>query len=293
MNIHHLELFYFVARHRGIAEAVRNMPYGIQQPAISSQILQLEESLGITLFRRRPFELTPSGKALYEFIEPFFSGLGDAEARIRGDTSQRLCLAASQTVLRDYLPDVLVELRKQFPKLHVRLVEGFQQDLIELVQAREVDLAVIPIDPPPPGNLKCTQLLELPLVLLVPKTHPLKSATDLWERERIEEILIALPSQEAMCRAFYRGLADLGAEWLTGIEVSSVQLVLSYVQRGFGLGLSVAEPNVGLSDDVRALPLNGFPLVRYGVVWHSRLPPVAQALMNTLVERARALIAPK
>ncbi|MBM3833613.1 MAG: LysR family transcriptional regulator [Verrucomicrobia bacterium] len=53
MNIHHLELFYYVAKFGGICEAVRNMPYGIQQPAISSQIIQLEDYLGITLFRRR------------------------------------------------------------------------------------------------------------------------------------------------------------------------------------------------------------------------------------------------
>ncbi len=46
MNIHHLELFYYVARHGGISEAVRNMPYGIQQPAMSGQIIQLEEFLG-------------------------------------------------------------------------------------------------------------------------------------------------------------------------------------------------------------------------------------------------------
>ena len=58
MNIHHLELFYYVARFGGITEAVRNMPYGIQQPAISGQIAQLEEHLGVTLFHRRPFALT-------------------------------------------------------------------------------------------------------------------------------------------------------------------------------------------------------------------------------------------
>jgi len=42
MNIHHLELFYFVAKHGGIAGAVRNIPYGIQQPAVSGQIAKLE-----------------------------------------------------------------------------------------------------------------------------------------------------------------------------------------------------------------------------------------------------------
>ena len=61
MNIHHLELFYYVARHGGIGEAVRNIPYGIQQPAVSAQVLQLEADLGVTLFQRRPFQLTPAG----------------------------------------------------------------------------------------------------------------------------------------------------------------------------------------------------------------------------------------
>jgi hypothetical protein len=52
MNIYHLELFYFVAKHGGIAAAVRNVPYGIQQPATSGQIARLEESLGTKAFQR-------------------------------------------------------------------------------------------------------------------------------------------------------------------------------------------------------------------------------------------------
>ena len=75
MNIHHLELFYYVARHGGITEAVRNIPYGIQQPTVSGQIAQLEEYLGTTLFQRRPFSLTPPGKKLFDFIQPFFSNV--------------------------------------------------------------------------------------------------------------------------------------------------------------------------------------------------------------------------
>ena len=38
MNVHHLELFYYVARHGGISAAVRYIPYGIQQPAVSGQM---------------------------------------------------------------------------------------------------------------------------------------------------------------------------------------------------------------------------------------------------------------
>ena len=56
-DVHHLELFYYVAKHQGITAAVRKMPYGIQQPAVSGQLLQLEKHLGVKLFHRRPFSL--------------------------------------------------------------------------------------------------------------------------------------------------------------------------------------------------------------------------------------------
>ena len=90
MNVHHLELFYYVARHGGIMPAVRNIPYGIQQPAVSSQIAQLEEFLGVTLFQRRPFALTPEGEKVYAFIQPFFANLDKLATDIqaaRPDTS--------------------------------------------------------------------------------------------------------------------------------------------------------------------------------------------------------------
>ena len=51
------------------------MPYGIQQPAVSGQVAQLEQYLGVVLFHRRPFALTPQGEKLYKFIQPFFANL--------------------------------------------------------------------------------------------------------------------------------------------------------------------------------------------------------------------------
>src|SRR3954451_17002021 len=107
MNIHHLELFYYVAKHSGISEAVRNMPYGIQQPAMSGQVIQLEEFLGVTLFQRRPFALTSAGVELYEFIKPFFDNLNPMAEKLRGGISLQIRIGASEIVLRDYLPPVL------------------------------------------------------------------------------------------------------------------------------------------------------------------------------------------
>jgi DNA-binding transcriptional LysR family regulator len=101
MNVHHLELFYYVARHGGIMPAVRNIPYGIQQPAVSSQIAQLEEFAGTTLFQRRPFALTPSGEKLFEFVRPFFPNLEKVRPNFRAgrrgtsaSAPRRLCCAS-------------------------------------------------------------------------------------------------------------------------------------------------------------------------------------------------------
>src|SRR6266704_594481 len=98
MNIHHLELFYYVARHGGITEAVRNIPYGIQQPAVSGQVAQLEEHLGVTLFQRRPFSLTPAGEKLFKFIQPFFSNLEAIASDLQGGKVRHIRIGASTTV---------------------------------------------------------------------------------------------------------------------------------------------------------------------------------------------------
>src|SRR6186713_783992 len=75
LNVHHLELFYYVARAGGVTAALRLVPYGIQQPAVSSQIRELEKTIGRPLFERRPFALTAAGRVVFEQIAPFFSAL--------------------------------------------------------------------------------------------------------------------------------------------------------------------------------------------------------------------------
>src|SRR5437762_5365272 len=142
MNIHHLELYYYVAKHGGISEAVRNMPYGIQQPAMSGQMIQLEESLGVTLFQRRPFALTGQGEELYAFIAPFFDNLQPVAQKIRGGVSQHIRIGASEIVLRDHLPAVLQTMEKEFPKLKITLREGYQPELDCWLARRELDLAI-------------------------------------------------------------------------------------------------------------------------------------------------------
>src|ERR1035437_330773 len=184
MNIHHLELFYYVARHGGISLAVRHMPYGIQQPALSSQILRLEEDLGLKLFERQPFKLTAAGQELLAFIRPFFDNLDAVSVRLRSRLNPQLRIGASDVVLRNYLPAVIQQVRRGHPDLRLGPRSGFQPAPEGWLQAGGIDPAVIPVRGRRPREIRALRLIQPPLVLLVNRKAKIPAATALWSRTK-------------------------------------------------------------------------------------------------------------
>ena len=290
MNIHHLELFYYVARHGGIMEAVRNIPYGIQQPAVSGQIAQLEEHLGVTLFQRRPFALTPAGKKLFDCAHPFFSNLDALESELQGGEARHVRIGASVIVLRDHLPELLQNLRGKFPNLKVGLREGHQPELESLLLKEQIDLAISLVEKNSAPGIHSLPLIELPLVLLVEKKSRFTGAEQLWALDKIAEPLICLPPSEAVCKNFRQGLAKIGVDWFPGIEVSSLDLIETYVTNGFGIGLSVSIPKSNFPTHVRAIPLPGFTPITMGALWRGKTTPLVQALLDELKLHAKRLV---
>ncbi len=280
MNIHHLELFYYVAKHGGISRAARNMPYGIQQPAVSSQILLLEEDLGVKLFERTPFKLTREGDELFAFAQPFFDNLGVVSARLRQKSAPHLRIAASELVLRDYLPAVVERLRETEPKLKLGLRSGFQADMERWLLEREVDVAITPLDGKPPGRVRCMRLMKLPLVLLVSKKSRIKSVAELWQSGVVEEPLICLPQTELMSLRFRQELQRRKIDWAQSIEASSIDLVTRYVANGYGIGLTIDAPEVTRHPAVRVLPLEGFAPLEIAALWSGEPSPLVGALLQ-------------
>ena len=291
MNVHHLELFYYVARHGGISQAARNMPYGIQQPAISGQILQLEDYLGLTLFQRRPFELTQAGRELYEFIQPFFGNLESMSEKLIGGATHLIRIAAAPIILRDHLPTLLKNLRGRYPKLKLTMREGLQPDIEEWLAKQEIDLAVTAIEGRPPAGIKSQKLIELPLVLLANKSRKIKTLKDITGSDRIDISLISLPANEAVSRLFQKGLAKLGVDWPIGIEVNSLDLIDTYVENDFGVGVTVMIPDRKLPKSVRMIPLKDFGSIPVGAFWRGKLNPIQQALLTEVEKRAKSLTA--
>lgn len=289
MNLHHLELFYYVARHGGISRAVRHMPYGIQQPAMSTQISALEQDLGTKLFERQPFRLTADGQELYDFARPFFDNADAIADRLRKRSAPKIRIASSELILRDHLPHVLDAVRAKQPALRFALSTGSQSEIESRLMAGDLDLAITSIESRPRAGLKCFSIVKLPLVLLVPKASPLKSAKDLWAQDAIEDPLIALAPDEIITRTFRTGLKALRVEWPTSIEASSTELVTRYVANGYGIGVTVDLSSLVRETKVRVIPLPGFEPVEIASIWHPPVDPAHQILHDAIVARAREL----
>jgi len=128
-------------------------------------------------------------------------------------------------------------------------------------------------------------------MLIVPRKSRWQSADELWKLDRIDEPLITLPAYEAMCRNFQRGLDKRSLDWFPSIEVSSLNLIETYVSNEYGIGLALDVPKMKLPPQLRSLPLTDFEPVSFGAMWRGKPLPVVEAFLEGVKGRARELTA--
>lgn len=290
VNIHHLELFYYVAKHRGVSAAARHIPYGIQQPAISAQIIQLEDSLGVTLFQRRPFALTTEGRELFDHISPFFNELPKLADRLRGGKEVRLRIGTPAAIQHDYLPRLLQALQGRFPKLEFTLHSGCQNEFESSLLAGDLDVSITSVFGKLPAGLNHQEMLRLPMALLVPEKSRIKTAEDLWKQDRIVEDLISVEPTDALTRCFQHELQSRKIEWYPTLEMGSLDLVARYAAQGFGIGLVLDQPDLPPRPGTRLVKLHDFPQLSYAVLWKGKTTPLIEAFMAEASLMAKELI---
>lgn len=265
------------------------MPYGIQQPAISGQILQLERTLGVKLFQRRPFGVTPAGLKLFAEIESFFGNLGELPDHVRGYSKQRLRLAAPAIILRDYLPEILTAYKQRYPVFTLTLHDANQAAAEELLRKQEIDLAITELESRPALSLNSCTLVRLPLVLVSPNRAKVGSISDCFREGCPAQPLIALPPDEVISKHFQAGLQKLGLSWTSAIEVSSLELIDLYTARGFGVGVSVDVPGRRRKSGLHLLPLRKFPALTIAALWSGDLSELAATFLTDVKKLAESL----
>lgn len=282
MNVHHLELFYHVARCGGISRAVRQMPYGIQQPAVSGQLRQLEEELGTRLFERTPFRLTRAGEKLHAFVEPFFGRLDAMAAEIRAGETPVLRLGAAEIALRDHAPALVARLREKLPGLRANLREGLQEELFAWLESGQIDVAVAAMGARLPAGLRSRRLMRVPVVLLARSRDRRRTAQEFFAAAE-RPPLISLPGTESLVRQFQRDLKARGVRWPVAMEADSLVTIARYVAEGEGVGVTLDLPGYVKQRGTRVVPLPGFAPVEVAVLWRAEPTPLVAAFIEEAV----------
>lgn len=175
IRLHQLEGFFHVARLGGYTKAAQAFSYPIGQPAVYQQVRGLQEDLGITLVVQagpRRTELTPEGRALYEFLSPFFDGLPKLLERITAAAAAPLVLSADQFLAMEALPAALSETVKQCPGFRLRLEESPTEEIVRCVADGEADAGLVHLGEMP-ANVVWEPLGRIGVALIIPQAHPL------------------------------------------------------------------------------------------------------------------------
>lgn len=146
MNFTHLLAFYEVARAGSISAGAETLR--VSQPAVTREIKELEERLGVMLFDRLPrgVALTQAGDALQAYAERIFALSGAAELELKelaGLSAGHLSIGASATVGVYLVPEIIAVFNARFPKVSVELTVANTEQVEEGLLAHEVSLGFI------------------------------------------------------------------------------------------------------------------------------------------------------
>ncbi len=142
LNYHHLHYFYVIAKEGTIAKAAEKL--GMGQPTLSTQLKQLEESLGKRLFDRRKQRLilTEAGKIAYEYADQVFR-LGSEMVEALNDRLHNnrvhVQIGALDSVPKSLTLEVVLQAYKK-GNCTVSVLEGASGDLLRELTAHKIDL---------------------------------------------------------------------------------------------------------------------------------------------------------
>lgn len=241
MNKGNLEMFCRVIEEGSISQAAR-IGY-VSQPAVTSQIRQLEKQYGAELFDRTggKLSLTESGSTLYPYAKEIidcFKRSEEAVKDISNHEASTLNIGASLTIGEYLLPGILGEFQKGNRNLNFNLAIGNTPSIVAKLENRDIDIALVE-GIVTQDDLHIEKFAEDELVLVIPSNHRWNDRSEI----NIEE----LPEEKMIWREKNAGIREIVENVLQEnnvlekvkghMELGSTQAIKSAVEAGMGIGI--------------------------------------------------------
>ncbi|HAT39381.1 CysB family HTH-type transcriptional regulator [Polynucleobacter necessarius] len=213
------------------------------QPGVSKAIIELEDELGVEIFRRHGKRircLTEPGKRIFSSIERILDEV-ETLKRVGKDFASQdqgsFAIATTHTQARYALPQVLTEFTKRFPKVKVSIQQGSPGQIAELLIHDRADIAIAT-----EGIANTPGVLALPgyqwqHVLMVPLSHPLLNQATLTLEEIAKYPIITYDKAFAGRSKIDAAFAPRNITPEIILEAIDADVIKTYVETGMGIGI--------------------------------------------------------
>ncbi len=291
LTLRQLKVFEAVSQNLSHSRAAEQLH--LTQPAVSMQIKQLEEEIGLPLFDQvgKKIHLTEAGQEMQRYSRSILQLLNEAEsvfADMKGLRQGRLSVSVASTASY-FMPQLLGSFNRQFPGINISLNVTNRETLLQQLAHSDMDVAIMG-RPPENLGLEAISFMENPLVIIAPPDHPLAKEHAI-PLSRIQQETFLVREQGSGTRiAMERFFTSQGIRLTTGTEMSTNEAIKQAVQAGMGLGiLSLNTVTLELETHrLVVLDVESFPIMRHWYIVHrqgKRLSAVAQAFKQFLLEK--------
>ena len=296
VTLRQMRVFASAARHMNFSRAAEELH--LSQPAVSTQIKEFAEHVGLPLFERigRKTYLTPAGAEMLHCANAIAQRLKEAEdalAQLKGVTGGRLNVAVISA--GDYFfPRLLAAFGASHPGVTFNLTVHNREGLLRHLAENLTDLAVM-VRPPAELDTVALPFAPHPYVIVAAPNHPLAGMRDIpraaLNRERFVQREQGSDTWNSMREVFGRQFPRLNI----AMRIQSTETIKQAVVAGFGIAFLSAH-TIGLdllAGNLVVLDVQGFPAMLNWYLVHNRtkrLPPVAAAFKDFLLREGAPLI---
>lgn len=140
INLELYKIFVFVAKEENITKASEKL--SISQPAVTKHIKNLEEQLGVTLFKRNKYgmELTDKGRELYKEVSESILKIYKAEERVR--SNRNIHLGSHVTMLSRMFGKCIADYYELNPTSQIEVTNETFNDMLNMLENQKLDIVL-------------------------------------------------------------------------------------------------------------------------------------------------------
>lgn len=297
LTLRQLQVFEAVARNLSYTRAAQELH--LTQPAVSMQVRQLEDVVGLPLFEQmgKKTYLTQAGDELYHYSRVISEQLEEAEeviAALKGIHRGKLDISVASTA-NNFGTHLLAAFNKQYPSVTVRLDVTNRKTLLQQLADNEKDLVIMG-RPPEDMDLVAETFMDNPLVVVASPSHPLASSIEPTSADALaSEVFVTREEGSGTRSVLERYFNENNIELKRGIEMTSNETIKQAVEAGLGLGI-VSIHTLSLELEAKrlvVLDIEGFPIMRHWYIVYrkgKRLSPPAEAFRTFVHTNADKLL---